>query len=284
MGIKVNVKKFSRSKVTEPQEQQPEQEQQPQPETNNEIIPDEDFDYNDCNFLSELNKTNYNESIEKEKEEENNIKLTKENLKQQEKLRKIQDKESLRIIKEQDKLNKEQNKITQIKNKKIIDNDNNSLFSETGNPINGREKNILLKKVKQYKNLFPTELSKFKIKVNATENELKNYLDEMEILVELDSVDDFLTDSILQSLKVIENVSATTQNYNISGLSDLLKNNKQFHTLCKQLYIKYNCFSQVPPEYQMMFLISTSMYICRNKNIKKNELNSFLNETINIPL
>ena len=106
----------------------------------------------------------------------------------------------------------------------------------------------------------------------------------MEILVELDSVDDFLTDSILQSLKVVENVSATTTNYNISGLSDLLKNNKQFHTLCKQLYIKYNCFSQVPPEYQMMFLISTSMYICRNKNIKKNELNSFLNETINIPL
>jgi len=258
-------------------------EQQPEPiETNNEIIPDEeDFNNNDSNFLSDLDKTNYNESIEKEKQEQENIKLTKENLKQQEKLRKEKEKEYLKIMKEQDKLNK----VTQIKtNKKIIDNDNNSLFSETGNQINGREKNILLKKVRQYKNLFPNELSKFKIKVNATEKELQNYLDEMEILVELDSVDDFLTDSILSSIKVIENVSATTQNYNISGLSDLLKNNKQFHTLCKQLYIKYNCFSQVPPEYQMMFLISTSMYICRNKNIKKNELNSFLNETINIPL
>ena len=283
MGIKVNVKNFSRSSKaidTHP-DQQPEQ----QPETNNEIIPDEeDFNNNDSNFLDDLNKTNYNESIEKDKQEQENIKLTKENLKQQEKLNKEKEKEYLKLFKEQEKLNKQEQKVTQTKNKKIIDNDTNSLSSETGNQINGREKNILLKKVRQYKNLFPTELSRFKIKVNATEKELQNYLDEMEILVELDSVDDFLTDSILQSLKVVENVSATTTNYNISGLSDLLKNNKQFHTLCKQLYIKYNCFSQVPPEYQMMFLISTSMYICRNKNIKKNELNSFLNETINIPL
>ena len=106
----------------------------------------------------------------------------------------------------------------------------------------------------------------------------------MEILVELDSVDDFLTDSILQSLKVVENVSATTQNYNISGLSEMLKNNKEFHKLCKMLFIKYGCYSSIPPEYQLMFIVSTSMYICRNKNIKKNELNSFLNETINVPL
>jgi len=141
-----------------------------------------------------------------------------------------------------------------------------------------------LKKVRQYKNLFPTELSKFKIKVNATEKELQNYLDEMEILVELDSVDDFLTDSILSSIKVIEGVSATTTNYNISGLSDLLKSNKEFHKLMKMLFIKYGCYSSIPPEYQLMFIVSTSMYICRNKNIKKNELNSFLNETINIPL
>jgi len=281
MGIKPNVKKFSRSKTIEPQ---PEQPTEPEAHTDNEIMSDEDFNYNDSNFLCELNKTNYNESIEKEKQDEEDKKLTKENLKQQEKLRKQQEKEHLRIFKEQEKLNKEQQKVTQTKNKKIIENDNNSLFSETGNPINGREKNLLLKKVKQYKNLFPNELKKFKIKVNATENELKNYLEEMEILVELDSVDDFLTDSILSSIKIIENVSATTKNYNISGLSDLLKSNKQFHTLCKQLYIKYGCYSSIPPEYQMLFLISTSMYICRNKNIKKNELNSFLNETINVPI
>ena len=76
MGIKVNVKKFSRSKAIDTQPEQ-------QPETNNEIIQDEeDFNNNDS-FLSELNKTNYNESIEKEKQQEENIKLTKENLKKQ---------------------------------------------------------------------------------------------------------------------------------------------------------------------------------------------------------
>ncbi len=65
-----------------------------------------------------------------------------------------------------------------------------------------------------------------KIKVNASEKELQNYLDEMEILLQLDCVDDFLTDSFLSSIKAIANVSATTKNYNVSGLSDILKSNK----------------------------------------------------------
>ena len=38
--------------------------------------------------------------------------------------------------------------------------------------INGRDKNILLKTCKRYKNLFPNELKSFKIKFNATEKEL----------------------------------------------------------------------------------------------------------------
>ena len=61
-------------------------------------------------------------------------------------------------------------------------------------------KHILLKKVKQYKNLFPEELKKFKIKPNPSEQELQNYLSEMEILVELDSVDEFIMDGVIQSL------------------------------------------------------------------------------------
>jgi hypothetical protein len=65
-----------------------------------------------------------------EKEEENNIKLTKE------KIRKQQEKDNTLI-------------------------DNNSLFSETGHHILGKERNVLLKKVKQYKNLFPEELKIF---------------------------------------------------------------------------------------------------------------------------
>ena len=123
-------------------------------------------------------------------------------------------------------------------------------------------------------------MKKFKIKPNPTEYELKGYLTEMEILVELDSIDEFLTDAILQSLKVIENVSSNSQKFNISGLSDLLKANKQFHTLCKQLFIKYNCYTSMPPEYQLMFLVSTTAYIVRNKNLGKAQFNTFLDEKI----
>ena len=56
------MKTFSRSKTIEPQiEQQPteetiEPEQEPQTDNN-------EFNYNECDFLSELNKTNYKESI-----------------------------------------------------------------------------------------------------------------------------------------------------------------------------------------------------------------------------
>jgi hypothetical protein len=38
----------------------------------------------------------------------------------------------------------------------------------------------------------------------------------------------------------------------------------------------------MPDEYQLLFLISTSMYICRNKNIKREELSNYLNEEIKI--
>ena len=207
-------------------------------------------------------------------------------MKQQEKLNKEKENEYLRMFKEQEKKNKEQQKeqqkVIQTKTKKIIDNDTNSLYSETGHINLGLEKNLLLKKVKQYKSLFSNELKRFKIKPNATEQELKNYIDEMQIITELDSVDDFLTESILSSIKVIEGTTKNFKNYDISGLSDMLKENKQFNTLCKQLYIKYGCYNNISPEYQMLFLIATSTYIIRNKNIKKKELENFLNEEIKI--
>ena len=234
----------------------------------------------DSDFLEDLHKSNYTEKVEEQKQAEENIKLTKQSLKEQEKIRKEQDKENMKLFKEVERRNKEMEKAEKKNAKQIIDNDTASIFSEKGTPILGREKHILLKKVKQYKNLFPEELKKFKIKPNPSEQELQNYLSEMEILVELDSVDEFIMDGVIQSLKVVEAVSNTTKNYNISGLSDLLKANKQFHTLCKQLFIKYNCYSSMPPEYQMLFLISTSCYVVRNKNMNKQQFNQYLDERI----
>ena len=101
----------------------------------------------------------------------------------------------------------------------------------------------------------------------------------MIILTEITTVDDFLNDSLINCIKMIEGVSSKTK-YNISGLSTLLKSNKQFHQLSKQLFLKYNCFSKIPAEYQMLFLISTTAYICMNKNKNAGQLNDFLNEPI----
>jgi hypothetical protein len=82
-------------------------------------------------------------------------------------------------------------------------------------------------------------------------------------------------------MKVIEGASSYTR-YNISGLSDILRNNKQFHSLCKQLYIKYNTFARIDPEYQLLFLVATSAYICRQKNIGRSQMDAYLNEEVKI--
>ena len=71
----------------------------------------------------------------------------------------------------------------------------------------------------------------------------------MDSIVECDSVEQFLLDSILQCIKLVEGVSSYTK-YDVQGLADLLKANKQFHQLSKELFIKYKVFNAVPPEMQ----------------------------------
>ena len=107
-----------------------------------------------------------------------------------------------------------------------------------------------------------------------------SYLAEMDSMVECESVEQFVLDSILQSIKMIEGVSSYTK-YDIQGLSDLLKQNKQFHQLSKQLFIKYKIFSALPPEYSLMILVTTSAYICNNKNKRRGEIDAYLNQPIN---
>ena len=77
----------------------------------------------------------------------------------------------------------------------------------------------------------------------------------------------------------IEGASVKTR-YNIEGMADMLKSNPQFHTLCKQLYIKYKVFAAIPPEFQLLMLVSTTALICKTKNDKKAEFlrNVNLNE------
>ena len=188
-------------------------------------------------FLGELNTDNYKPVVELTQKEllkkgNDDARQMKKFILDQERERKLQEKEFIR-----------QQKLSLKESKKSVKNeDNDSLYDEKGTEIHGRDKIILLKKVKQYKTLFPDELKGFKLKKNASQKDLTDAILEMEVLVETSNVDSFMMDSIISSIKVIEPLTANFQNYDIRGMADLLKSNKQFHTLSKQLFIKYNLY------------------------------------------
>ena len=209
-------------------------------------------------FLEELNNDNYQEPpTEKEQRE-----LQKE-FKEQ--------------IKEQAKAHKKH----EMKEKKVNNiMESSDLFDETGTEIIGRDRRVIINKLNQYRSLFPKELSKFKVKKGASIEELQAYLQEMSTIVECSSYDNFLSDSILQTIKLVEGGTTATR-YDISGCTDMLKANPQFNNLLKQLYVKYNVFTKIPPEIQMVLLVSTTSYICINKNKNKGILNEYLNQPMN---
>ena len=282
---KVNVKRFSRSKTEEPSELPIIEkktkgkkkvsivvEEPSEPIIEESIIEEqipESFEIDD-NFLSELNNSNYQKEQEEEQQKEEKLKQSKE----LEKERIKQEKEFMKQI--------EKESIKQERTNKSKINSDSELYSDTGTEIQGKDKLLLIHKIKQYKNLFPDELKTFKIKPNASINELKAYIDDMDIILSTSNVDQFLTDSILQCIKLIEIPTSKTKNFNITGLSDLLKANIQFHQLCKKLYLKYGCFDKIPEEYQLVILVSTTAYVCKNKNCNKSELEAYLNEKIEI--
>jgi len=240
----------------------------------------EDFvDNNDNDFLTELNNINFQTDEKDVIKPVNNgfVKSQKEML-QLEKQRILTEKEQFKfnMLKE-----KEEQKVAKSSKNKKTD-DDEGIYSNTPTEVLGKDKLMLLNKVKQYKSLFPEQLKTFKIKINPSVSDLKAYIDEMDTLVNTQNIDNFLTESILGCLKMIEGTTANFKNYNLVGLSDLLKNNKQFHTLAKQLYLKYNTFASIPPEHSMIMLVATTAYICKTKNSKKQEIQAYLNESIEI--
>lgn len=292
--MNINIKRFSRSKVdkpTEPEVKRPrgrpkknvsiEADAPPSPKAEPESIYEDDSvseiseDNNinqDDEFLADLNNVNYREPP------------TKEELKEKEKIEKQREKDNNKFLKTSSRLDldsifkraKTQSTIPKTpKPQKSQYEDDNSLFDDKGTELLGKDKRMLLSKIQQYKSLFPDELGKFKIKKNCTAEDLKLYLTEMESIVDTSSVEQFLTDSILQCIKMTEGFSSYTK-YDITGCADLLKGNKQFHTLTKQMYIKYKVFNNVPPEYSLAVLVATTAYVCKNKNTKKKEIESFL--------
>ena len=144
----------------------------------------------------------------------------------------------------------------------------------------GPEKIRLIMKIKKYQELFPDELKQFKMKKNPSVEQLEAYIEELQIITESGGMDAFFNDMVLECIKGVESISAHTENYNISGVSILLKSNKKFNTLCKQLQLKYNVFVNVPPEIQLILIISTTSMLCMNKNKNKASLNAYLDEPI----
>jgi hypothetical protein len=88
-------------------------------------------------------------------------------------------------------------------------------------PILGLNRRVLLEKITQMKTLFPAELKQFRsIKPTASEEELQEILDEMNNIVSINTLDEFLTDSVLRCIQVVEGVSANYERYDISVCTD----------------------------------------------------------------
>ena len=273
--VLVKVKKFSRSKT----------EVQPEiiPNIGDEIIPDietnsntsrneeevnETFDLPPIDELDDLTNVNFNKKSEKTQAEDI---LKKVINKKKETPTPTESNPGEGLLTKIINRRKEKPQKVQINNESWNDDD--------ATPILGKDRRILTSKIQQYKNLFPEILGKFKLKKNPTVEDLQEALDEMDVIVNCSSVEDFLNDSILQCLKMIEGASSYTR-YDVSGMSDLLRQNKQFHQLSKMLYIKYKVFSNIPPEYQMVMLMATTAYVCVEKNKRKASLEEYLNTTI----
>ena len=224
------------------------------------------------NFLDELNNINYGKVQE---ESINTFEYEEFDDQDEDVLEQEPDEASYNLI---NKLNsrREQPQMIKLERKeyKTID-EEEDLYSKKGTQILGESKLLLINKITQYKQLFKDQLKGFKIKKNATEEELAAYLEEINIIVSIGSIDTFIIDSILSSIKMCEGLSCYTK-YDITGLADILKTNPQFNNLVKILYLKYGVFSAIPPESQLLFLVATSTYICVQTN-KKKKMDNFLN-------
>ena len=243
------------------------------------------YEEEDSSFLQELTNTHF---VEKKKLTEKELK--KQNNEEKRQMarfiqeQKREEKRQIRMNKEEEIRQKKINKMMCGKSKnekieKIEKDENTSLFDDEPTELMGREKLIIMKKIQQYKILFPKELSKFKLKKKINLDELKVSLEECSALVEINSIDGFILDSIMSCIKMCENYSEDTD-YDISGLSFLLKSNPQFISLAKQLFIRYNVFSHVPIQYQMCMCIISTSYLCIQKNKNKSSINSYLDEKL----
>ena len=194
----------------------------------------------------------------------------------------IEDKQD-KLDKQQDKIDKKQNKITkaqkleekQEKIKQKLQEKENKINNESTEII-GKSKRSLLVKINKYRKLFKEQLSDYKINKNTTEDELKNHIINIQDLLDNNEVDCYITDGIYECIKLL----TIHTKYDVSGLSTVLKLNSKFNSMCQKLLLKYNCFLNTPIEYQMIMIVTTSVYLTIQKNQCKPALNEYLNQKI----
>lgn len=130
--------------------------------------------------------------------------------------------------------------------------------------------------------MFPEELKGFKVKKNPTLEEINSILDEIEVILEMSTVNDFIIEPVMKVIEVSENIiSANIPSCDIRGLATALKLNKEFNKLSKQLYLKYGSFMQMPPEYQLCFIVASTAYLIRQKNLNRNNFEAYINQPVN---
>ena len=216
-------------------------------------------------FLEEMQNDKYINQIEIDKQQD------------------IEDKKQNKIDTKQNKLDNKINKAQKLEEKQIkIEeklNEKKNKINNDSTEIISKSKRLLLGKINKYKKLFKSELSDYKINKNASEDELKNHIINIQDLLDSNEVDTYINDSNYHCIKLIEPFTSKTR-YDITNLSNMLKMNPQFEIMCKKLLLKYNLFSNTPIEYQMIMLVSTSVYLTIQMNKSKPALNEFLNQKI----
>ena len=221
------------------------------------------------NLLENLQNDKYISKLNLEKQEKDNKKKQldeeKKNEKEKNKAFKAQNREI-----QQEKIDAKQKEKKEKEEQQNEDDESQFL---------GKDRRQLLNRISQYKELFSQELKTFKIKKGSSVEDLQAYIIEIQCIIETSSIDTFLMDSIYTAMNLIEPMTIKTK-FNITGLTNLLKSNKQFNSLTKQIFLKYGCYSNVGPEYQCLLIIVSSVYITVNKNNNRSSIESYLNEKI----
>ena len=210
--------------------------------------------------LEELNNDNYVSKSETEKKK-------KENEKELNKQQKI-DKKNLQtqLLEEKIKQKKEESE-----NKKIKESENyTEIYGSKLEQINT---------INKYKLLFPTELENFTYNKKSNSEQLAIIIEEIKTIVELQTVDSFLTNSIYDAILMIEPYSKPTK-YDISGISMALRVNPNVDKLLKQIILKYNFCGNTSPELQLLIIVVTTGYMTIQKNSNKESINKYLDQKI----